>query len=145
MFDSYAGVGTVVGGLVGSIAAGAAAGKATEAILGNFIEDDAEEMVIIVQDEFELLAKDYLLNQKEAEKSVDKLGEKIDGKLLKDMYASSDRKKFAKNILLPIIENETKKRKHVIAVSDDQMVKSLREVLESISDNFDGTENVVNA
>ena len=43
------------------------------------------------------------------------------------------------------IENETKKRKHVIAVSDDQMVKSLREVLESISDNFDGTENVVNA
>ena len=141
----FPGVGTVVGGLVGSIAAGAAAGKATEAILGNFIEDDAEEMVIIFQDEFELLAKDYLLNQKEAEKSVDKLGEKIDGKLLKDMYASSDRKKFAKNILLPIIENETKKRKHVIAVSDDQMVKSLREVLESISDNFDGTENVVNA
>lgn len=139
------GVGTVVGGLVGSIAAGAAAGKATDAILGNFIEDDADEMVKIIQDEFEVLAQDYLLNQKEAEKAVDKLGEKLDGKLLKDMYASNDRKKFARNILVPIIENETKKRRHVGIVSDEQMAKSLRDVLENISDCFDGTDNLVEA
>ncbi|WP_027621462.1 hypothetical protein [Acetivibrio clariflavus] len=136
------GAGTVIGGLVGSIAAGAVAGKATGAILGNFIEDDADEMVKIIQEEFEILAQDYLLNQKEAEKSVDKLGEKLDGKLLKDMFASSDRKEFARNILIPIIENEVKKRKYISAVSDEQMVKSLREVLENISDNFDGTESV---
>lgn len=139
------GVGTIVGGLVGSIAAGAAAGKATDAILGSFIEDDADAMVKIIQDEFEVLAQDYLLNQKEAEKSVDKLGDILDGKLLKDMFASNDRKEFAQNMLIPIIENETKKRKHIGAVSNEQMAKSLQEVLESISDSFDETDNFVRA
>jgi len=137
------GVGTVVGGLVGSIVAGTAAGKATDVILGNLIEDDADEMVKIIQDEFEGLAQDYLLNQKEAEKSVDKLGEKLDGKLLKDMFASEDKKKFAREMLVPIIENETKKRKHVGVVSDEQMAISLKEVLESIADNFEGTDSAV--
>lgn len=91
-------------------------------------------MVAIIQKEFEILAQEYLLNQKEAEKSVDRLGEKLDGKMLKDMFASKDRKAYARNLLIQIIENETKKRKHVAAVSDEQMVRSLREVLENISD-----------
>ena len=137
------GVGTVVGGLVGSIAAGVVAGKATDAILDNFIEDDADEMVKIIQGEFEVLAQDYLLNQKEAEKSVDKLREKLDGKLLKDMFASEDRKKFAREILVPIIENETRKRKHISAVSNSQMAISLRKVLEGIADDVEGTDGTV--
>lgn len=137
------GVGTVVGGLIGSITAGAAAGKATNAILRNFIEDDADEMVKIIQEEFEVLARNYLLCQKEVEKSVDKLGEKLDGKLLKDMFESKDRKKFAIGILVPIIENETKKRKHVGTVSDEKMAISLKKVLESIADNFEDTESTV--
>lgn len=130
----FPGVGTVIGGLVGSIAAGAVAGKASDAVLGCFIEDDADEMVTIIQKEFEILAQEYLLNQKEAEKSVDRLGDRLDGKALKDMFASKDRKTYARNLLIPIIENETKKRKHIAAISDEQIIKSLKEVLEDISD-----------
>lgn len=129
------GVGTVIGGLIGSIAGGAVAGKATDAVLGTFIEDDADEIVKIIQDEFGALAQDYLLNQREAEKVVDRLGEKLDGKLLKDMFASNDRRKFAKKLLVPIIENETKKRKFVAAVSNEQMAHSLRTVLEQMADS----------
>lgn len=129
------GVGTVVGGLIGSIAAGGLAGKASDAILGNFIEDDADEMVRIIQKQFESIAQDYLLNQKEAEKCVDRLGEKLDGKLLKDMFASNNRKEFARNILIPIVEAETQKRKHIEAVSDERIALSLKEVLEDISDS----------
>ncbi|WP_180858427.1 hypothetical protein [Ligilactobacillus salivarius] len=137
------GVGTVVGGLIGSIAAGVVAGKTTDKVLGNFIEDDADEMVDIIEDEFKMLAQDYLLNQKEAEKSVDILKEKLDGKLLKDMFASSDRKKFARNLLIPIIENEIKKRRYINEVSNEQMVTGLKNVLEKIADNFEGTEKKV--
>ena len=50
------------------------AGKVSDAVLGSFIEDDADEMVRIIQKVFEKLAVDYLLTQKEAEKSVDRLG-----------------------------------------------------------------------
>lgn len=137
------GVGTVVGGLIGSIAAGVVAGKTTDKVLGNFIEDDADEMVDIIEDEFKMLAQDYLLNQKEAEKSVDILKEKLDGKLLKDMFASSDRKKFARNLLIPIIENEIGKRRYINEVSNEQMVAGLKNVLEKIADNFEGTEKKV--
>lgn len=129
------GVGTLVGGLIGSIAGGAAAGKASGAVLNNFIEDDADEMVRIIQTEFEKLAQDYLLSQKEAEKIVEELSKKLDGKMLKDMFASSHRKKFARNLLEPLIEAEIKKRKRIRAVSNKQMAKSLKEVLEEISDS----------
>ena len=134
------GVGTVLGGLIGSIVAGAAAGKATETVLGNFIEDDADEMVKIIQKEFEKLAVDYLLNQKEAEKAVDKLRDELDGTRLKDMFASDDRIKFSKDLLIPIIETEVSKRKKVKALTNEQMAEGLRNILEDISDNPDNIE-----
>lgn len=128
------GVGSVVGGLIGSIGAGAVAGKATEKVLGSFIEDDADEMVRIIEKEFGVLAGEYLLNQKEAEKSVDRLGDKLDGNVLKDMFASSDRKSYARNLLSPIIESEVSKRKMIVAPSSEQMANTLKIVLEEISE-----------
>ena len=53
------------------------------------------------------------------------------------MYASSDRSEYARNLLIPIIENEVKKRKYVGKVTNKQMVRSLKEVLEDISDHMD--------
>lgn len=129
------GVGTIVGGLIGSIGAGAVAGKATEAVLGNFIEDNADEMVRIIEKVFGELAVDYLLNQKEGEKAADRLGEKLTGNILKDMFASSDRKQYACELLVPIIENEVSKRKIVKPPTDKQIAYSLKEILEDISDS----------
>lgn len=129
------GVGTVVGGLIGSIGAGAVAGKATDKILGNFIEDDADKMVRIIEKVFGEMARDYLLNQKEAEKAVDRLGEKLDGKLLKDMFACEDHNIFARELLTSIIENEVAKRKIIHVLSDEQMAIGLKEVLEELSDS----------
>lgn len=135
------GVGTVIGGLVGSVTAGGAVSKVSNAVLSNFIEDDANEMVNILQTEFENLAQDYLLNQKEAEKSVDKLCEKLNDKLLKDMFESDDRNKFAKKILTEIIKNETKNRK-CVSLNEEQIAICLREVLKSIADNFERIDNI---
>ena len=133
----FPGVGSIVGGLIGSIGAGAVAGKATEAVLGSFIEDDAEEMVRIIEKVFAEMSVDYLLNQKEAEKSVDKLSERLDGKTLKDMFASNNRKKYARELLTPIIEREIAKRPKIQELTDDQMILSLREALEEISNNVE--------
>ena len=131
------GVGTVIGGLVGSVVAGGASGKATNAVVGVFIEDDAEEMVRIIEEVFGEMAVEYLLSKKEAEKSVDRLRDELDGKMLKDMFASSDRREYARDLLQPIIEREVSKRRHVEAPSIDQMTIALREVLEDISDYSD--------
>lgn len=129
------GVGTIVGGILGSIGAGAAASKATDTVLGAFIEDDADEMVRIIEKQFGELAVDYLLTQKEAEKIVDNLQDRLDGKKLKDMYSSSDKRKFAKDLLLPLVEKEVSKRLKIYVPTIKQMNNSLKEVLEEIIEN----------
>lgn len=127
-------VGGFVGGLLGSFAAGSASSKVSNAVLGAFIEDDAEEMVSIIEKVFQNLATDYLLNQKEAEAVVDSLKNELTGGTLKDMFASSDRKAFANRLLVKHIEKEVKKRKKIVMPSDEQMRKSLRVVLEEMAD-----------
>lgn len=128
------GVGTIVGGLIGSVAAGAATGKITDSILGTFIEDDADEMVRKIEEIFGSLAIDYLLNQDEAERIIDRLSGQLDGKKLKDMYASTNREQFAREMLTPLIEEETKKRMCVKSLTDSQMVEGLKNILEEIAD-----------
>lgn len=129
----FPGAGTIIGGLAGSVLGGGVAGKATDKVMRVFIEDDADAMVKIIQSVFERLASEYLLSQKEAEKSVDKLKDKLDGKILKDMFASANREQFALAVLVPIVENEVSKRRNVALPSDEKMLAGMREILEELS------------
>ncbi len=128
------GAGTVIGGLIGSLAVGTLSGKATNIVVSKFIEDDADEMVDIIQDVFKTMATEYLLNNKEAEKCVDKLRDELNGKHLKKMFASSDRKEYARNMLEPIITKEVSKRKFVHDISEEDMLNGIKIVLEEVSD-----------
>lgn len=128
------GVGTVIGGLIGSAATGAVFGKASEKVMSGFIEDDADAMVRIIESEFTELAVAYLLNHKEAEKTIDKLGEKLDAKVMKDMFASDNRNAFARELLVPIIENEVSKRSKIYNLSSEEMAHALKTVLEELSE-----------
>lgn len=134
-------VGGFVGGLLGSFAGGAASSKLSNAVLDSFIEDDADEMVRIIENVFQLLASDYLLNQKEAENVVDNLKNDLTGGTLKDMFASSNRENFAKKLLTPHIEKEIKKRKKIILPSDEEMQKCLCDVLEEIANEVEEDTN----
>ena len=126
--------GTVVGGILGSILGGTVANKTTDAVLGNFIEDDAEEMIRKVEREFSEMAIEYLLNKNEANKCIDILQKELDGSKLKDIYESSDRSEYIRNILTPIIERVTNERRRVKLPTSKDMTSSLRMVLEEISD-----------
>jgi len=126
--------GAIIGGIIGSVGGGMAAGKASDVVMGSFIEDDAEEMVHIIQKRFEQLAKDYLLNGKEAEKVADRLKEELSGKILKDMFASSDRNKFADDLLRPLMDEMVSKRKYIKLPTDTQMVNEIRNILEETYD-----------
>lgn len=127
-------IGATLGGLGGSFAAGSLSGKAAHAVLDTFIEDDAKEMLRIIETEFSSLATDYLLTKKEAESVSDRLQSVISTKTLKDMFASKSRKQFAIKLLVPPIETVTKARPIVKLPSAEAMQQSLRTVLEEISD-----------
>ncbi|MDY3928426.1 MAG: hypothetical protein SOZ34_03580, partial [Clostridia bacterium] len=99
----------------------------------HFIEDDADEMVGIINDRFTNLANDYLLNKEEVEYVVDELHDELNGSTLKDMFASYDRNKYADSILVPIIEKKVKERKFVKLPKIEDMQKGLIELLEDMS------------
>lgn len=136
-------VGTIVGGLAGSIVGGLVANKATNTLL-SFIENDGDEMVKIIENEFKKLVEDYLLSKKEAEKVADALRDKLDGKTLKEMFSSENKGAYAKNILIPIIEKEISKRVHIILPNEDEMINSIRIFLEDISDFGCSSNNISN-
>lgn len=133
-------IGGFVGGLAGAFAGGSLAGKASDSLLGIFIEDDANQMIAMIEKSYLQLAEDYLLNKPEAERIIDALKEDLTGAVLKDMFASSDRQEFADHLLVPYIENEVRTRKRIAPPSTDQMILGLREVLEEIADREQSLE-----
>ena len=126
--------GTIIGGIVGSLVGGGGAGKLTGKVTDALFQDDADKMVMILQEEFEVLAEEYLLNHKEAEKCVDRLSEKLSGKVLKDMFGSKDRPAFARSLMVPIVEKRVAQREVIALPSEEAIIGSLREVLEEIAD-----------
>lgn len=128
-------VGAVIGGLLGSFAGGATANKVSSTVLDAFIEDDANEMVKVLEDVFSQIAKDFLLIEKEAETIVDKLKDRLTGSVLKDMYSRSNKQKFAYDLLIDVVEQQVSRRKQIMLPLPDKMQESLKTVLEEIADN----------
>ena len=126
-------VGAGLGGIIGALGGGKVASELSGKALNHFIEDDAEEMVRIIQKEFAKLAEEYLVNQKEAEDIVEALKCKLTGKILKDMYSENDRYEFARNLMINLFEDVNKCRKYVYVPTLKQMQLGLRSVLEDIA------------
>ena len=59
------GVGTTVGAILGSVAGGGLSAWAAEALIAPYYESDAEEMFVIISDEFTDLCDAYLINEDE--------------------------------------------------------------------------------
>ena len=98
-------------------------------MLDEFIEDDAKEMVEIIEDVFKDMAGEFLISQKEAEKIADILKDTIDGGLLKDMYASDYRYSFAREIMQPVFEQVTSEREKIILPQQEEMFNGMRMLL----------------
>lgn len=106
-------VGTFIGGLLGGIYFGNKAAEVSNAVTSIFIEDDANQMVKIIEEKFKVLADEYLLGKYEVEKVVDRLKDELTGDILKDMYESDDRYQFAKALLEPIIQTVVSMRRFI--------------------------------
>ena len=110
---------------------GWAAGKASQKVTDKIIEDDAKEMIRILNTEFKYVAVDFLITESES-KQILKL---ITSSKLKDMYASNNRPKFARELLESCAESVVRKRKKISLPSTQDYVRGLRNVLEKVADN----------
>ena len=122
-------VGGFVGGLVGAFAGSSAAGTVSKKVTDKFIEDDSKKMFEILQDEFQAVSVDFILNKTETEMVADKLSGKLDDSTLKDMYAADNRNKFAYELISNIAESVVKNRKKILLPSTDDYINGLKKVL----------------
>lgn len=118
--------GGILGGIGGALFGSTVAGKASRAVTDEFIEDDAKEMVRILESVFPTVSNNYILNKSE----VKQVSDKLSGSDLKDMYASNDRKTFATNLLSNYAASVVRNRKKIYLPSTQDYVLGLRRALE---------------
>lgn len=128
----FPGVGTVVGGILGAFAGGTATSATAKYILDGLIEDDAKEMIRLLPDCLEPLARDYLLSEKETKEFSEILKVKITASFLRDMYQSFDKKNFVYNSFENICEGIIRKRPRITLPSASDVQLILNQVEEKV-------------
>jgi hypothetical protein len=126
------GVGTIVGGLVGGFLAGSATSSASKQIMDQFIEDDAQTMSKILEQEFQSLAFDYLLSEPEIGQVLDRLRELRLDRELRNMYAASDRENYARKLVTPIAEEVAKQRSKIMLPSVESLTAEYERVCSAL-------------
>lgn len=116
-------VGTVIGGLLGSLGIGAMAVQTAKAVLDELIEDDAKEMMAILEQVYCTLCVEYLLSMEEAEAVLNNLHALNRPDVLSDMYAADDRRRCALGLLEPLVEKRVKARDQVALPSIEDLSK----------------------
>ncbi len=126
------GLGTTIGGIVGSVLAGGLSAVGAEALIAPFYESDAEEMFVIISDEFTQLCSDYLINEEEGTRLADGLSSVLIGDTIKDMYASEDRNEYARNLIEPLFIEEVKNRATIFTPSEEDLRYEMKASLDGI-------------
>ena len=103
-----------------------------EALIAPFYESDAEEMFVIISDEFTQLCSDYLINEEEGTRLADGLSSVLIGDTLKDMYASENRSEFARNLIEPLFIEEVKNRATIYTPSEEELRFEMKTSLDGI-------------
>lgn len=123
------GIGTVLGGIIGGVIGGSKAANVSNTVTSVFIEDDANEMIKIIQTEFKVLADEYLLGQRDGEKIVDRLQSVLTGEKLKIMYSEKDKHLYAKNLLEPIVREVVSLRPFIYLPSIDDLKEGFKDAV----------------
>lgn len=126
------GAGGVIGAAAGSILAGTLTMLGAEALIAPFYESDAEEMYQIISAEFTALCGDYLITEEEGIRITEALTGQLSGDVLKDMYASEDRSRFAYELLEPLFSAEAAQRTTIVTPTTEEIRRQMKQALQGI-------------
>lgn len=133
----FPGVGTTIGGIIGAVGGGIGASAGVNALTDLIAEDDADEMLDIINMEFQNLAEEYLLNNEEAINVSTELETLLTEGELKTMFSSDDQHAYARQMIESLIKDEIKKRTPITVPADDTIAEEMINVLEDIYDEAD--------
>lgn len=122
-------IGAKVGAVMGGMTGGAAGGSATKAAMDALIEDDAVQMVRILESRIVPLVQSYLLSEEELSIVLDDLQRELIQDKLMDMYTSDDREAFADDLLTTLIRRVVGFRVRVKVPRGQAAAQSLGRIL----------------
>ena len=125
------GAGTVIGIIV-SVAAGWGASEGASALADIIAEDDADEMIRIIEEQFSVIAPEYFLNEDEVDRSVENLQGLLSVDMLKQMYQYRNHEVFARQLIELAIDPVVAQREYIELPDEEQYSEYLEDVLESI-------------
>ena len=131
------GAGTVLGVIL-SVAAGWGAHEGAKALADIIAEDDADEMLRIIESQFSEIASEYFLNEDEINQSIENLQKLLTAKMLKQMYQYKDRDEFARNLIEMSIDPVVAQRTYIELPSEEKYAEYLTDVLEAIYEDVSG-------
>ena len=134
------GPGNIIGGIIGGLLGGVGGNAGAKALTDLIAEDDATEMLAIITTECMNLTEEYLLNQEEVDEMISLLEKKLDAQELKNMYASGNHHKYARNMIQPLIDKVISTRAEVILPSEEviqaELIQTLEDIYEEMPDDL---------
>lgn len=125
-------VGAFVGGLVGSIGAGAGGSYVAKKALDYVIEDDAAEMLKVLENVLPELGEEYLMTEAEFKRLLEEVGKECTPDFFRDMYSEDSPELFARVSFEPNCEAIIKSRKRVVVPAADKVKQVLDDIAASI-------------
>ena len=136
------GAGTVAG-LIVSVAAGWGAHEGAKAVADLIAEDDADEMIAIIERKFALIAEEYFLGEEEAWQAADNLQSMITPGMLKEMFQYKDHDLFARQLIEMSIDPVVASREYVALPSEEEYAEQLTDLLKDMTEEVSGEEGLV--
>lgn len=131
------GAGTVVRIIV-SVAAGWGASEGAKSIADLIAEDDADEMIRIIETQYSEIASEYFLNEEEVNQSIENLQSLITAEMLKQMFQYKDHEAFARQLIEMAIDPVVSQRAYVELPSEEKYSEYMTEVLNTIYEDVSG-------
>lgn len=129
-------VGGITGGLLGALGGGFGASHITKSGLDQFIKDDAQEMLELLEPVTENICIQYMLTEDEVILLVDHIKNKVDIDWLRDMYGYGDshyeRKKFAYNDFSIFCDKIICKREKISLPPDDIYYNEVNNFIDNV-------------
>ena len=82
-----------------------------------------------MEDEFQTVAFNFILNENETKQVADELTDNLDSDTFKDMYAADNRAQFAHTLIAEIAEPVVRGREHIYLPSTEDYIDGLKKVL----------------
>lgn len=127
----FPGAGTVVGIIVGA-AIGWGASEGVKALSDMIAEDDGEEMIRVINEQFAVIAEEYFLTEEEVNRSVENLQGLLSADMLKAMYQYGNHAAFARQLIEMSIDPVVVERQYISLPSEEEYTAVLTETLNEV-------------